>query len=164
MQNQVSEFLNYNKMLDKALLDIAKNALQQVAFSGLSGGHYFYITFKTDAKGVVVPDFLLKQYPDTLTIVIQHEFSNLSVSDKEFAVTLSFNNHNYHIIVPFSSLIVFSDPSVDFSLSFNPTNTTEDLSKEDEEPELSYTDDDSNIISMSDFMKKHSSPSDDDVA
>ena len=152
MQNQVSDFLNYNKMLDKALLDIAKNALQQVAFSGLSGGHYFYITFKTDAKGVVV------------TIVIQHEFSNLSVSDKEFAVTLSFNNHNYHIIVPFSSLIVFSDPSVDFSLSFNPTNTTEDLSKEDEEPELSYTDDDSNIISMSDFMKKHSSPSDDDVA
>ena len=50
MQNQVSDFLNYNKMLDKALLDIAKNALQQVAFSGLSGGHYFYITFKTDAK------------------------------------------------------------------------------------------------------------------
>lgn len=161
MQN--NDFLNYHKMLDNALLSVVKNALKQVAVSGLCDEHYFYITFKTDAKGVVVPEFLLKQYPDTLTIVIQHEYSNLTVSENEFAITLSFNNHNYHIIIPFNSLIVFSDPSVDFSLSFTPSEE-KNLPEEETEPELSYTDNDSNIISMSDFMKKNSSPDGDDVA
>lgn len=160
---QGNDFLNYHQMLDNALLSVVKNALKQVAMYGLCGEHYFYITFKTDAKGVVVPDFLLKQYPDTLTIVLQHEFSNLSVSDSGFGVTLSFNNYNYHIIVPFNSIIVFNDPSVDFSLSFNPTDIPVGI-VEEEEPELSYTDDDSNIISMSDFMKKNQSPNGDDVA
>ncbi len=154
------EFLNYHKMIDNALLSVVKNSLRQVAKDGLYDGHYFYITFKTDIKGVKVPDFLLKQYPDTLTIVIQHEFSNLSVSDYEFGITLSFNNNDYHIIIPFNSLIVFSDPSVDFSLSFNPTELPFDIVEE--EPELTYQDGESNVISLSDFMKKNTSPDDDD--
>ena len=98
-----NDFLNYHNMLDNALLSIVKNSLKQVSLYGLYDEHYFYITFKTSIKGVVIPEFLFKQYPDTLTIIIQHEFSNLSVSENEFAVTLSFNNHNYHIIVPFNS-------------------------------------------------------------
>ena len=156
-----NDYLNYNAMLDNALLSVVKNALEQTSVNGLLDGHYFYISFKTNMCGVIVPEFLRKQYPDTLTIVIQHEYSNLSVSEKEFGVTLSFNNHNYHIIVPFNSLVAFSDPEVNFSLSFNPVE--ENAVCENEEPELSYTDDDSNIISMSDFMKKNS-PNDDDVA
>ena len=155
-----NDYLNYNAMLDNALLSVVKNALEQASVDGLLDGHYFYLTFKTNAWGVVVPEFLKKQYPETLTIVIQHEYSNLSVSEKEFGVTLSFNNHNYHIIVPFNSLVAFSDPEVNFSLSFNPKD---DITMEEDEPELSYSDDDSNIISMSDFMKKNS-PNDDDVA
>ncbi len=157
-----NDYLNYNSMLDNALLSVVKNALEQASVNGLLDGHYFYLTFKTNAWGVVVPEFLRKQYPETLTIVIQHEYSNLSVSDKEFGVTLSFNNHNYHIIVPFNSLIAFSDPEVNFSLSFNPKDD-DDTIVENKEPELSYTDNDSNIISMSDFMKKNL-PDDDDVA
>ena len=155
-----SNYLNYNNMLDKALLSVVKSALTQASTDGLLDGHYFYISFKTNMGGVIVPEFLRKQYPDTLTIVIQHEYSNLSVSEREFGVTLSFNNHNYHIIVPFNSLVAFSDPEVNFSLSFNPSD---DVSVEENEPELSYSDSDSNIISMSDFMKKNS-PNDDDVA
>ncbi len=154
-------YLNYNNMLDKALLSVVKNALEQAAVNGLLDGHYFYLTFKTNAWGVVVPEFLKKQYPETLTIIIQHEYSNLSVSEKEFGVTLSFSNHNYHIIVPFSSLVAFSDPEANFSLSFNPTD--EEIHIEEVEPELSYSDEDSNVISMSDFMKKNS-PNNDDVA
>ncbi|MBR1544920.1 MAG: hypothetical protein IJ638_03180 [Alphaproteobacteria bacterium] len=157
-----NDYLNYNKMLDKALVSVVKNALEQASFDGLLDGHYFYLSFKTNFNGVVVPEFLKKQYPDTLTIVIQHEYSNLSVSEKEFGVTLSFNNYNYHIIVPFNSLVAFSDPAVNFSLSFNPVED-ENVIEEEKEPELSYTDDDSNIISMSAFMK-NSSPNDDDVA
>ncbi len=155
-----NDYLNYNNMLDKALLSVVKDAMEQASVNGLLDNHYFYLTFKTNANGVVVPEFLRKQYPETLTIIIQHEYSNLSVSENEFGVTLSFNNHNYHIIVPFNSLIAFSDPEVNFSLSFNPSD---DIQMEENEPELLYTDDDSNIISMSDFMKKNS-PNDDDVA
>ena len=77
MQN--NDFLNYHKMLDSALLSVVKNALRPVAVSGLCDGHYFYITFKTSIKGVVIPEFLFKQYTDTLNIIIQHEFSTLSV-------------------------------------------------------------------------------------
>ena len=149
-------------MLNDALLNIVKQSLKNASLFGLYDNHYFYLTFKTMAKGVIVPQFLEKQYPETLTIVIQHEYSNLVVDEKSFGVTLSFNNHNYHIVVPFNSLIAFSDPSVDFSLSFNPTE--EELVEEKNEPELSYTDDDNNIISMSDFLKKSSNPNDDDVA
>lgn len=157
-----NDFLNYHKMLDKALLNVVKEALRQVANDGLCDDHYFYLTFKSDARGVVIPDFLLHQYPDTLTIVIQHEYSNLSVSETGFGVTLSFNNYDYHIIVPFNALIAFSDPSVDFSLTFEPVD--EPLEVVENEPEFTYTDGDSNIISMSDFMNKHSSPNGDDVA
>ena len=156
------DFLNYHKMLDKALLSVVKDSLRQVEKNGLCGDHYFYLTFKSNAKGVVIPDFLLHQYPDTLTIVIQYEYSNLSVSETGFGVTLSFNNYNYHIIVPFNALIAFSDPSVDFSLTFEPVD--EPVEYIEKEPELSYKDDDSNIISMSDFVNQHTPPTGDDVA
>ena len=155
-----NDYLNYNDMIDNALVSVVKDALGQVARDGLLDGHYFYFTFKINARGVVVPEFLKKQYPETLTIILQHEYSNLRVGEKEFGVTLSFNNYNYHIIVPFSSLVAFSDPAVNFSLSFNPKD---DIETKDEEPEFSYTEDGSNIISMSDFMKKNQ-PNDDDVA
>ena len=154
------DYLDYNRMLDGALLSVVKKTLAQVAEGGLFGEHHFYISFKTAAKGVVVPDFLAKQHPDTLTIIIQYEFSNLSVGEREFGVTLSFNNFNYHIIVPFSALVAFSDPSVNFSLTFNPH---EEPSRDDE-PELSIVDDGSKIISISDFMKKGVLPAPDDAA
>ena len=157
-----SDFLNYHKMLDRALLGVVKDALKQVASDGLCDNHYFYLTFKSNAKGVVIPDFLLHQYPETLTIVIQHEYSNLSVSETGFGVTLSFNNYNCHIIVPFNALIAFSDPSVDFSLTFEPVDEPVELVEN--EPEFTYKDGDSNIISMSEFMNKHTSPNGDDVA
>jgi hypothetical protein len=154
------DYLDYNRMLEGALLSIVKNALKQVSNAGLAGEHYFYITFKTASRGVVVPDFILKQYPDALTIIIQYEFSNLSVGEHEFGVTLSFNNHSHHIIVPFHSIMVFTDPSVNFSLSFSPQDAYALIP--DDEPELSFRDDDSNIISISDFISRPNDP--DDVA
>jgi hypothetical protein len=151
-----SDYLDYNRMLDSALVGIARRALSQAADEGLYGEHYFYITFKTAARGVIVPDFLSKQYPDTLTIIIQYEFSNLSVSEREFGITLSFNNLNYHLVVPFAALVAFSDPSANFSLTFNPQ---EEPARPEDEPELSFTDGESNIISISDFTKKGSESS-----
>ncbi|MDR1476601.1 MAG: ClpXP protease specificity-enhancing factor SspB [Rickettsiales bacterium] len=156
------DYLDYNGMLDAALLGIAKKALAQVAENGLFGEHFFYITFKTGARGVIVPDFLLRQHPDTLTIIIQYEFSNLSVGAREFSVTLSFNNFNYHIIVPFHALVAFSDPSTNFSLTFNAQGEPE--AARDDEPELYSKDDEGKIISISDFIKKGSLPQEPDDA
>ena len=149
--DKVNDYLDYNKMLDTALLGVVKRAIEQVAEGGLMGEHHFYITFKTSARGVIVPDFLVKQYPDTLTIIIQHEFANLSVNEREFGVTLSFSNHSYHIIIPFAAVVAFADPSVNFSLTFNPEA---EPVRPDDEPELSFTDGQSNIISISDFIRK----------
>ncbi|MDR1009213.1 MAG: ClpXP protease specificity-enhancing factor SspB [Rickettsiales bacterium] len=156
------DYLDYARMLDQALLGVVKTCLKQVANAGLFGEHYFYITLKTSARGVVIPDFLRRQYPDALTIILQHEFSNLSVSDHEFGVSLSFNNHMYHIIIPFHSLMAFTDPSVNFSLTFTPQDTL--VSVPDDEPELTLKDNDSNIIPLSDFFKKPHEPGPDEAA
>ena len=150
------EYLDYARLLEGAMLGVVKNCLKHVANAGLSGEHYFYITLKSGARGVVIPDFLLRQYPDSLTIVLQHEFSNLSVSDHEFGVSLSFNNHVYHIIVPFHSLMAFADPSENFTLTFTPGDDTV-LALGDDEPELPVRgSSDDNIIALSDFFKKPS--------
>jgi hypothetical protein len=151
------DYLDYGRMLENAMLGVVRNCLKQVANAGLYGEHYFYITLKPDSKGVVVPDFLLRQYTDELTIVIQHDFSNLSVNDHEFGVSLSFNNHMYHIIVPFHSLIAFTDPSVNFTLTFTPGDDTI-LAIGDDEPELPVNGGGDNIISLSDFFKKPTGP------
>jgi len=151
------DYLNYTRMIDQALLGVVKQSLKQVANAGLTDEHHFYITFKTDARGVVIPDFLKAQYPSALTIVLQHEFSNLSVSDYEFGVSLSFNNHLYHIIVPFGALLEFNDPSVNFKLNFTPVEGA--LALHDDQPELAVKSADTgNIISLTDFLKKPSGP------
>ena len=174
-------YLNYEGLLNEALLSVVKKVLTQVADVGLIGAHHFYITFRTTVIGVKIPNFLLKQYPDTLTIVLQHEYNDLKVNDDNFEVTLSFNNSPYHIVIPFNSLITFLDPSINFALSFIPSlssNITEfslnenitniNIQKREnhEQNEVSQkTKDDKNIISFSDFKNKNFSKyTPDDIA
>jgi len=158
------DYLDYGRFVDTALLGVVKTALRFVANNNckLPGEHYFYITFKTGSHGVVVPDFLRERYPESLTIVIQHEFGNLSVSDHEFGITLSFSNRNYHLIVPFHSIMNFSDPSASFSLSLNPQDNFVHIV--DDEPGLSFKDSGDNIISLADFVGKQSTPGPGDAA
>jgi hypothetical protein len=145
--------LNYEELVEKALLGVLKNALRYVEKYGLPGNHHFYITFSTKARGVKIPEFLYKKHPESMTIVLQYEFSNLRVTDKEFGVTLSFNNNNYYIRIPFSAVTAFSDPSVQFSLQFNAGTNLEDWDEEDDQPEL-FEDDEDKIISLDEFRKK----------
>ena len=133
--------LNYDKLVDNAFIGVVRDALSYVEKYGLPSNHYFYITLKTKFRGVSLPEFLLQKYPDTITIVLQYEFSNLHVSEKEFGVTLSFNGQNYYIRVPFKSILAFTDPGVNFSLQFNvPDIYGEDFFEEDNEPSLPYVD------------------------
>ena len=112
--------IDYQKLLDNALKSVVKDALIHAQFNGLGDGTHFFITFKTRDPGVVLPDFLRIRYPDIMTIVLQYSYNNLNVSDKEFGVQLTFDGRPFFIRVPFSALVEFKDPSVDFMLSFHP--------------------------------------------
>ncbi len=112
--------IDYQQLLDNALKSVVKDALIHAQFNGLGDGTHFFITFKTRDPGVVLPDFLRMRYPDIMTIVLQYSYNNLNVSDREFGVQLTFDGRPFFIRVPFSALVEFKDPSVDFMLSFHP--------------------------------------------
>ena len=111
--------IDYQTLLDTALKSVVKDALTHAQFNGLGDGTHFYITFRTRDNGVVLPDFLRIRYPELMTIVLQYSYNNLNVSDKEFGVQLTFDGRPFFIRVPFSALVEFKDPSVDFMLSFH---------------------------------------------
>jgi hypothetical protein len=113
-----NEILQYNVMVEAALRAVVRQALSDVARVGLPGNHHFYITFRTGYPGAVVPDYLKARYPAEMTIVLQHQFDDLEVDDNAFYVTLTFNHVPERLIVPFSSITVFADPSVNFALPF----------------------------------------------
>jgi len=112
--------IDYQTLLDNALKTVVKDALLHAQVNGLGDGAHFFITFKTRDPGVVLPDFLRIRYPDIMTIVLQYSYNNLHVSDREFGVQLTFDGRPFFIRVPFSALVEFKDPSVDFMLTFHP--------------------------------------------
>ena len=112
------DLIGYNTLVENGLRSVVREALRRVAEEGWPGTHHAYITFKTAAPGVEVPDFLHTRYPDELTIVLQHQFWDLAVEDDSFSVTLSFNKVGQRIVVPFAALTSYADPSVKFGLQF----------------------------------------------
>jgi len=95
-----------------------RDALRRVEKSGLIGSHHFYLTFKTQFPGVAIPDFLREQYPEEMTIILQHQFWGLRVKDESFEVTLTFKKLPATLQVPFAALTAFFDPGVQFGLQF----------------------------------------------
>ena len=110
----------YQEMIQTALLGVVKQILEQVAEEGLIGEKHFYISFKTTADGVIIPDFLKQRYPDEMTIVLQHQFDDLKINDDKFSVLLAFNGKPERLTIPFASILTFADPSEQFALQFMP--------------------------------------------
>jgi hypothetical protein len=108
--------LRYDKWVEEALCHVIRRALAQVAADGLPDPHHFFITFLTDAPGVVMPGSLRAQYPDKITIVIQHQFWGLKVEDDAFELSLAFQGVNTLLRVPFDAITAFADPGVNFGL------------------------------------------------
>lgn len=108
----------YDEIVQEALRAVVGRVLGEVEAAGLPGNHHFYITFKTRAAGVSIPTHLLERYPDEMTIVVQHKYWDLKVGDDGFEVGLSFSQVPAHLVVPFSAISGFVDPSVDFALQF----------------------------------------------
>lgn len=126
-----TESLNYGLMMQRALRGVMADALSQVAATGLPGAHHFYITFDTTHAGSVVPDWLRVQHPKQITVVLQHEFSDLEVSPDGFGVRMSFGDRPATLYAPFDAVLTFVDPSVEFGLKFDGTEVEE---VEEEEP------------------------------
>jgi hypothetical protein len=116
----VKDLLRYDKMVEAALRSVVRDALTRTAAKGLPEPHHFYITFRTKFAGAALPDYLLAQYPEEMTIVIEHQFWELEVKETEFSVTLRFQNHPERLTVPFEAITAFADPSVKFGLQFQP--------------------------------------------
>lgn len=112
------EEINYEQLINDCLLGVVKKALKIVADQGLPGENHFYITFKTNLKGVKIPRMLQIQYPENMTIVLQHQFSDLSVDDDKFSVELVFGGVPYTLVIPFEAVTYFADPYAKFGLSF----------------------------------------------
>ncbi len=108
----------YDKLVEDALRGVVRQSLAQAAKNGLPDNHHFYLTFRTGAPGVVLPKHLRVQYPQVMTIVLQHEFWGLEVSEEAFEVTLSFNKVHERLRIPFAALTAFEDPSERFVLEF----------------------------------------------
>ena len=111
-------WLRYDRMVEQALRGVVRKALSEAGQRGLPGEHHFYITFHTDRPGVGIADWLHQQYPQEMTIILQHQFWDLVVEDDRFAITLSFGGRHERLTIPFSALTAFADPSVKFGLQF----------------------------------------------
>src|SRR5579883_1599997 len=105
-------------MVESALRGVVREALARAASSGLPGAHHFYITFRTRFPGLAIPDYLSQQYPDEMTVVLEHQFWDLEVSEQCFSVTLSFQNKPERLTIPFDAITAFADPAVKFGLQF----------------------------------------------
>lgn len=114
------DLYQYEKMIDRALRGVVREALERASREGLRGNHHFYIGFATEMPGVSIPDSLRARYPQEMTIVLQHQFWDLEVGQDSFSVTLSFQKQLERLTVPFAAVRSFADPSVNFALEFAP--------------------------------------------
>lgn len=120
------DLLRYDRMVETALRGVVREAIARVAGLGLPGGHSLYITFRSDFPGVDMPDWLKAQYPEAMTIVLEHQFWDLSAEEETFGVTLSFKGRRQRITVPYAALTAFHDPGVQFGLRFDQSQEGEE--------------------------------------
>ena len=156
------DLLRYDLMIEAALRDVVREAIATASENGLPGEHHFYITFLTKYPGVQIPDYLHKQYPEEMTIVLQYQFFDLKLEDDYFSVVLSFNNVKENLRIPIDAITTFADPSVNFALQFQTGQGDDDEDGDDpSDPDGEKTDGDKEkdekrgeVISLDKFRKK----------
>jgi uncharacterized protein len=147
--------IDYGNLMHRAMRGLIQSVLTDVSEHGLPGAHHFFITFDTTHPEVQIADWLKERYPTEMTIVIQHWFENLVVTDEGFTITLNFGNNPEPMVIPFDALRTFVDPSVEFGLRFETQETDEDDEEEEadieveEEPERRPGE----VVSLDQFRK-----------
>jgi hypothetical protein len=117
-KRSMADQIRYDLLTQQALRGVVRSVLADAAKKGLPGDHHFYITFDTKADGVRISDRLRAQYPEEMTIILQHQFWDLMVDETRFDVGLSFGGIPEKLSVPFAAINGFFDPSVQFGLQF----------------------------------------------
>jgi hypothetical protein len=164
----VKDLFRYDKMVERALRGVVREALARAAASGLPGTHHFYITFQTKHPGTKLPASLASQYPEDMTIVLEHQFWDLEVDEDHFAVTLSFQSRPERLTVPFEAITAFTDPSCKFGLQFQandsgtasattgetPAKPAKPDAKKDKEPAADKAPKSGEVVALDAFRKK----------
>src|SRR5262245_7713376 len=114
-----TDHIRYDVLAQEAMRGVLRRVMSDAAKQGLPGDHHFYITFLTHAPGVKLSPRLMEQYPQEMTIILQHQFWDLLVTEDRFEVGLSFGGVPERLVVPFDAIKSFLDPSVQFGLQFN---------------------------------------------
>jgi uncharacterized protein len=117
-----TDHIRYDVLAREALRGVLRRVLTDAAEHGLPGEHHFFITFISTAEGVKLSPRLLAQYPEEMTVILQHQFWDLVVTEDRFEVGLSFGGIPERLVVPFASIKSFFDPSVQFGLQFDPSD------------------------------------------
>jgi len=131
----VSRAIDYGNLMHRAMRGLIQEVLEGVSRTGLPGEHHFFITFDTMHPEVEIADWLSDRYPGDMTVVIQHWFADLSVTDDGFSITLNFGDNPERLYIPFDAIRTFVDPSVEFGLRFETQTSDEDEDDgEDEAP------------------------------
>ncbi|MZR13850.1 hypothetical protein GQE99_12590 [Maritimibacter sp. DP07] len=128
----MSRSIDYGNLMHDAMRSLIRKVLTDVSENGLPGAHHFFITFDTMHPDVEIADWLSDRFPEDMTVVMQHWFEDLEVTEDGFAVTLNFGDAPERLYIPFDAIRTFVDPSVEFGLRFE----TQDDSDADEDAEI----------------------------
>ena len=126
-----TDHIRYDLLVQDALRGVVRNVLVDAGKNGLPGDHHFYVSFRTGAPGVRISNRLREQYPEEMTIVLQHQFWDLGITEHTFDVGLSFGGVPERLLVPLDAIVSFFDPSVQFGLKFE-VQDTETLAENDD--------------------------------
>ncbi len=147
--------LDYGNLMHRAMRGLIKDVLTDVQANGLPGDHHFFITFDTQHEDVDIAEWLTQRYPEEMTVVMQHWYDNLNVTDDGFFITLNFGDQPEPLYIPYDAIITFVDPSVEFGLRFEThdsydENDDDDIDDDDTPPEPKGA---AEVVSLDKFRK-----------
>ncbi|MDO9411134.1 MAG: ClpXP protease specificity-enhancing factor SspB [Pseudolabrys sp.] len=131
----MADHIRYDLLTQQALRGVVRNVLTDAAKKGLPGDHHFYISFKTQADNVRMSDRLRAQYPEEMTVILQHQFWDLAVTEQGFEVGMSFGGIPEKLAIPFDAISGFFDPSVQFGLQFEAIAEGEEGTQDAKKPD-----------------------------
>ena len=141
--------IEYQKILDKNMLNVLKDVLLNIKNNGLTSNNHLYITFLTNHNKVIIPSWLKNKYPEEMTIIIQYEYYDIEVNKNYFSITLSFDDIKTNLQIGYDSIISFADPSANFGLILQKTKIKKKFNK-DSDIKNKETD---NVINFENYKK-----------
>jgi len=160
------DLIGYNDIINKSMINIVVDVLKKIKKNGLPGEHQIYVTFLTNVSGVLISKSLKNKFREEMTIMLQHQFSELEIKSNYFSVILHFDNKPEKIVVPYTAMTKFVDPAVNFGIDFTLESqkdshrveltqqlANENLARINEEQKGEY-EKTAEIVSLKEFMKE----------